>query len=88
VAYDDSVMSLRLALAVVLLASCHNPRPLVCQRFKQCCSAAKASNGETENIRTTCMRKDDSEEATCRQNLELIRSELPSLQDSDECKIP
>lgn len=79
---------MRWLLLLLIALGCHNPRPLVCQRFKQCCSAAHASNGETENIRTTCMRKDDSGEAICRQNLELIRGELPSLQDNDECRTP
>lgn len=83
---------MRLVLALVAVsiagAACHNPRPLACQRLKQCCTAATSSGSESEGARTACMRKDDSDETQCRQYLDLVRSEVPAVIDNDACKVP
>lgn len=79
---------MRLWMLLVLLAGCHNPRPLECQRLKQCCAAAAGSGAESETIRAACMRKDDSDATQCRQLLEQVRSDVPGITDRDECKVP
>ena len=79
---------MRWLLVMLFLSACHNPRPLACQRFKQCCTAAASSGGESETVRAACMRKDDSDETQCRQYLDLVRSEVPAVADHDECKVP
>lgn len=81
-------MRLLLAFALVSVAGCHNPRPLECQRLKQCCSVAQASASESETVRVACMRKDDSDGALCKQYLEQVRSDVPGMSDRDECRPP
>ncbi len=79
---------MRSVLLWLVLAACHNPRPLECQRLKQCCSAAQGSSADSEAVRAACMRKDDSDATQCKQYLEQVRAEVPGMSDRDECKLP
>jgi hypothetical protein len=75
-------------MLLLAIAGCHNPRPIECQRLKQCCSAAGSSGSESETVRAACMRKDDSDALQCKQLLDQVRSDVPGMADRDECKVP
>jgi hypothetical protein len=77
-----------LVLITILLASACRERPEECQRLRQCCTAAQSSGNDLETVRMACTRKDDDQAMLCRRRLEEVVSAVPSLADSEQCRLP